>query len=345
MRKLVPLLALLAASCTSTASVRPAPRAVLEAHARELHALAFSPDGSLFASAGGGATPGADEITLWRTAAGERRMTFANYKAVVSTMAFSPDGKLLAVGSTDGRIVLLEIESGAERIAFTGRSGVVLCLSFTFDGQALVSVVHYHGDKEDVEVCRWDVMRGVPRETQATNAVTPLALSPDGGTLAWSNGIGIVVLDLDTKAEKLLSKVPLSRDGSLIFSPDGKWIAAVHREEWNPIPNRCPYIYLIDAKTGRIALRSPRPFDARRGLALSHDARLLARGVDEGVQLWDLKALQVRTTVSEPSARTEGAELLAFSPDDQTLVASDGRGLLVLWDVPRLVAGSSPAGP
>jgi WD40 repeat protein len=330
--------------------VRPLPRAVLEAHAHEIHALAFSPDGTMFASAGPGTKNGIDEITLWTTATGERRMTFANYKGAASCLAFSPDGKLLAVGGRDGRIALLEIDSGAERISFTGhadRQGLVSCLSFSFDGKALVSVVEFGDEQLHVEVFRWDVTRGAPRETLTTRAFPPLALSPDGGLLAWpvqSLPSGIAVLDLDTKAERLLSKVGVTAGDRLIFSPDGKWIAAVHHEDWSPLPNRCPYLYLIDARTGRIRLRSPRPFDARRGLAISHDAKLLVRGVDDGLQIWDLKTLEVRATVSESPQRTEGAEMLVFSPDDQTLISTDGRGLLLLWDVARLLESRHEAG-
>ena len=100
----------------------------------------------------------------------------------------------------------------------------------------------------------------------------------------------------------------------------------------------------MDAQSGRIRLRSPRPFDARRGLAVSHDAKLLARGIDQGLEIWDLKTLEVLSTVIESPQRTEGAEMLVFSPDDQTLVSSDGRGLVLLWDVSRLLESPREAG-
>src|SRR5262249_20845009 len=137
------LLAVLGGCATTTtlSAPRPAPRVVLDAHVREIHALAFTPDGALFASAGGGANPAADEITLWTTATGEGRMTFADYKGVASSLAFSPDGKLLAVGAGDGRITLLEVETGLTRSSFIGTPGDVSCLAFTFDGKVLVSVV------------------------------------------------------------------------------------------------------------------------------------------------------------------------------------------------------------
>src|SRR5262249_37020148 len=145
------------------------------------------------------------------------------------------------------------------------------------------------------------------------------------------------VVNLETKAEKTIPSIELRRGDSMIFSPDGKWLAAVHFEDWSPFPNHCPYLYLIDTQSGRVRLRSPRPFDARRGLAVSHDAQLLARGVDQGLQIWDLKTLELRATVTETLSRSAGAELLVFSPDDRTLVSTDGRGLLLLWDVNRLL--------
>ena len=343
MRIVVALSVALLVGCSSLPSPtpRPYPRVVLEAHTQEVHAVAFSPDGSLFASAGAGAAnPAIDEITLWTTATGDRRRTFATYKDVVSCLAFSPDAKTLAVGSSGGRLALLEIDSGLERSFFAGRAGRVASLSFSFDGKVLVSVVNAEEDKEMVEVCRWDVQRGESRDTFTADATAPVALSSEGGSLAWSvpgEIPGLRVLDLETKAVRNFTRIGVHRGDSMVFSAGGKWLAAVHYEDWNPFPNRCPYLYLIEAQTGRIRLRSPRPFDARRGLALSHDATLLARGIDQGLQIWDLKLLEVRATVGDSPSRSTGAELLVFSPDDRTLVSTDGRGLLLLWDVPSLL--------
>lgn len=329
-----------AAGCTSTPPLaRPVPRTIIEAHPRAVHALAFSPNGSLLASAGDGGTEGADEITMWVTASGERRITFANCRGVVSCLAFSLDGSVLAVGSTDGRIAVLDAGSGAERISFKGRASPVHCLLFSFDGSVLVSVSAAEGDA-DAEVCRWDVKRGVPRDKVTPQASPPFAISPEGNTLAWPvSGAksGIHALDLETHAERLLSKVDVRRGDTLAFSSDGKWLAAAHLEDWSPLPNHCPYLYLVDARTGKIRKRSPQAFGARRGLALSHDANLLVRGVDTGLEVWDAKTLELRRSVEEVPERTAGPELLMFSPDDQTLVSSDGGGLVLLWDVPRLL--------
>jgi len=302
----------------------------------------------LFASAGGGANPAADEITLWTSATGERRMTFAAFKGIAASLAFSPDGKMLAVGTIDGRISLLESDTGAERSSFVGTAGEVSSLAFTFDGKVLVSVVHLTGEDEIVEVCRWDVERAVGRSTFRPGARSPFAISPDGLTLAWivpGSPSGLWAANVETQEQRLLTNVAIVRGDTLVFSPDAKQIAAVHHADWSPFPNHCPYVYVIDARTGRILVRSPRPFDERRGLAISHDGKLLARGIDGGFELWDLKAMEDRTTVSGPSSKMDGAELLVFSPDDLTLVSSDRRGNLLLWDVAKLapIGGAVPA--
>ena len=46
-----------------------------------------------------------------------------------------------------------------------------------------------------------------------------------------------------------------------------------------------------------------------------------------------------RATVDESWFRSRGAELLEFSPDDKTLLTSDGRGRVFIWDVARLRRG------
>lgn len=332
--------AALAGCATEPPLDAPSPRAVLDAHAREVHALTFSPNGLIFATAGGKTDLDSDEVSLWVTGTGEHRLTFANYRGRVSALAFSPDGKLLAVGGDQGRIVLLEVESGTERLAFTGKSGRVVELSFSFDGKVLVSVSI--SPEKQVEIRRWEAATGDTRGTLESESAAVVSLAPDGGALAWvvsGESPGLRILDIETNKTRTLARIGITPEDPLIFAPDGKWLAAVHREEWNPLPNHCPYLYLVEVATGRVRLRSPKDFGALRGLAVSHDAQLLARGIEGGLELSDLKTLELRATVDESWYRSRGAELLEFSPDDKTLLTSDGRGRVLLWDVARLRRG------
>ena len=314
--------------------IPPEPRAVLDTLVPELRALAFSPDGRLLASAGGEES-GGEEITLWTVSSGVRRSTFTRNPGVVSTLAFSPDSRSLAVGEDEGRIRILDADTGAERVSFAGRHGRVANLAWTFDGKALITMVE--GDP-DAEVRRWDVTTGESRDLFTPPAAPPVALAPDGSLLALpspGDPAGIRVVDLETRKEHLLSRIGLQHGDALIFTPDAKGVAAVHLEDWSPIPNHVPYLYVLDARDGRIHLRSPRPFGSRRALAVSHDSKLLAHGVGGGFQLWELERREVRSTLEELPGG-EAVELLVFSPDDKTLVSADTRGRILLWDVARL---------
>jgi WD40 repeat protein len=66
-----------------------------------VHALAFAPDGKTLASVGI-APGGGEKVRLWDLATGRERQCFENSVAA----AFSPDGKTLAVGTTDGVVRL-----------------------------------------------------------------------------------------------------------------------------------------------------------------------------------------------------------------------------------------------
>jgi WD40 repeat protein len=88
-------------------------------------AVAFSPDGKLFATGGivrenGKVTGG--EVILWDAQTGDLKHTLPGLTMPVSTLSFSPDGKSLAIaggsggdlkdgGKTTGEIKLFPLES------------------------------------------------------------------------------------------------------------------------------------------------------------------------------------------------------------------------------------------
>jgi WD40 repeat protein len=110
--------------------------------------LAFSPHGTLLAIAG--LDPN-DDIQLFDMASGASRLIEGSFGY---SLAFSPDGKTVAVGANGaGQIELLDVVSGTLKRKLKGPRGVVASLVFSPDGLTLASgSVQYKPGTDETEI-------------------------------------------------------------------------------------------------------------------------------------------------------------------------------------------------
>ena len=66
-------------------------------------------------------------------------MTIKGHAGHVRSIAFAPDGKRLATGSSEGIVRLWEVATGQELLALKGHTDFVSAVAFSPDGQLLVS--------------------------------------------------------------------------------------------------------------------------------------------------------------------------------------------------------------
>jgi RNA polymerase sigma factor (sigma-70 family) len=113
----------------------------------QLRCMEFSPDWTVFASAGSGF--GDQDVHLWDTATVKE---VRSIKARAERLAFSADGKTLATaGFLNTTVRLWEVATGLERGHFTGHTGGVFALAFAADGRAVASA------SDDTTILLWGV--------------------------------------------------------------------------------------------------------------------------------------------------------------------------------------------
>eukprot|EP01134_Creolimax_fragrantissima_P005900 CFRG5900T1 len=118
----------LLASCSDdcTAKIwsmkKDSPLTSLEGHEREIFTLNWAPhlqNGSLLATAAYDAT-----IRLWDVHRNTCLHVFKDHTAPVYSMCFSPDGKFLASGSLDHRLLVWDVQEGKVIKSYQGKSGI-----------------------------------------------------------------------------------------------------------------------------------------------------------------------------------------------------------------------------
>ncbi|MDY6940861.1 MAG: NB-ARC domain-containing protein [Cyanobacteriota bacterium] len=243
---------------------------------------------------------------------------FSNFLSSVFTVAFSPDGSLLATGEARGEVRVWEVATGKPLLALPGHTGWVRSVAFSPDGKILAS------GSEDRTIRFWDIPSGHCLQVLSGHdaRVRAIAFSPDGTLLvSCSKDRTIRLWETQTGTCRHILTGHAHRVYTIAFSPDGQTLASGSRDRT---------IKLWDVTTGRCLTTLTGHREGISSLAFHPKGSVLASGSrDKTIKLWDWETGRVLRTLE---GHTNGVALICFHPDGRVLASGGIDNTTRLWN-------------
>lgn len=248
--------------------------------------------------------------------------SFAPPGELLPHFGLSPLGNVIALGTQEGGIQLVDVASARKLRAMANRGGPVLATTMSPDGKLLVS-------SDGKTALAWNVATGarlaaLPDDVGCKYVV----FAPDGKLLLGGERNSRL---WDVKKNRLIHELPIpcadvtsamfSRDGSLLICGD----TSGNVEIWD-IAKRSK-TRVLSGLAGYVS-----------SLALSPDGRLLAAGAWRGIKVWELAGGQMRRAFAESPGDTNS---LAFTPDGRALASGNGDNTILVWSIPGETVASA----
>jgi WD40 repeat protein len=292
---------------------------LLEGHRDSVHALAYSPDGQLLASASRDRT-----VRLWTTTIGAAFGVLEGHSDPVTAVAFSPDSRIVASAAPDGMLRLWDAKSGALGGVLEGHLAWVNALAFSPDGQRLASASY------DQTVKLWDAKTGAFCGTLHghSTSVKALFFSPDSkllvsasqerrGTYKIRSSMAWVCnAQTGESCARLICKETIE---AIAFLPDGVLLAAtLHYKQGS--------IWDVKANEIQATFNGCSPFYQA---VFSADGRILATlGAHREVVLWNTRTGAFLDKVRNLS---DSVTAMTFAPDGRNLALASTDYVIRTW--------------
>jgi WD40 repeat protein len=303
---------------------------------------------------------GADRVVAWSVTTPQEALTLnvGRGRQGPYTVAFSPDGRLVASGSLGGNVTVWDAATGATVMTFPGQKQV-FDVVFSPDGEHLATAVW------DGTARVWNLKTGkqvhILKLDKKSLWSDRLAYSPDGKRLAVAHATGTTVYGVDTGAPAWVTEKTGMWVCGVASRPDGRELVTARQdgrvEVWDAETGRSQRFFKMkgrvttvlwtkdgkhlvttegnavkvrDAVSGEEQLSFLGHNGAVNGMAFNPDETRLATASDDGlVKVWEAKTGQEVLTLKGHTGSVFG---VTFSPDGRRIASSGADGTVKIWD-------------
>ncbi|MGH9431767.1 MAG: c-type cytochrome domain-containing protein [Terriglobia bacterium] len=243
------------------------------------------------------------------------------------SVAFSPDGKTLAVGGYK-EVRLMDPATGKVLKSLDGAAGMVRSVAFGPDGKWLAAGGGLCQQWGEVQI--WDVQADKLLRTLRGHhdCIYSVAFSPNGKLLASGSYDKLVNLwDPATGKELRTLKDHIDAVFAVAFSPDGKWLASGSQDN---------SVKVWDVASGERLYTLSDPLDGITCVAFSPSGKQIAAGgYDKLIYIWNLT--QTGGTLAQSLIADEDSILqIAWTPDGKEIITSSADGSIRVRDAATL---------